>query len=115
MERGKRKARTGVVVSNKMSKTVVVEVERIYQHAFYHKVVRATTKFKVHDEENTCAIGDLVEIIETRPISRDKRWRIVKVLGKAKVKAHERPKKREKKEAAAEAVEPPIVSGEEKL
>jgi small subunit ribosomal protein S17 len=80
-----------------MNKTAVVQVERTFQHPFYKKVVRTTQKFKAHDEKNECAIGDLVEIMETRPVSRDKKWRIVKILGKAKVSFHELPKKREKK------------------
>lgn len=82
MQRGKRKVRTGMVVSTKMNKTVVVQVERVFRHPFYQKVVRASKKFKVHDEKNECRVGDLVKIMETRPISRDKRWRIVSILGR---------------------------------
>ena len=92
MERGKRKLKTGVVVSNKMDKTAVVLVERKYLHPLYSKVIRASNKFKAHDEKNECQIGDLVEIAETRPISRDKCWRIVKILGKAKLRARDYPK-----------------------
>ena len=85
------------MVSTKMDKTVVVEVERTYPHPFYQKVVRASEKFKVHDEKKECVVGDLVEIMETRPISRDKRWRMVKILGKGKLRVHELPKKKEGK------------------
>ncbi len=103
MQRAKRKVRTGVVVSSKMDKTAVIEVERVFQHSFYKKVVRASKKFKAHDEKNECVVGDLVEIMETRPISRSKRWRVVKIVGKGKVRAHELPKKREEKvDTAAE-------------
>jgi small subunit ribosomal protein S17 len=98
LERGKRKIRTGVVTSNKMAKTAVVEVERVYRHPLYQKVVRMTKKIKAHDEKNEANIGDLVEVMETRPFSRDKRWRLIKILGKGKLRLHELPKKREKKE-----------------
>jgi small subunit ribosomal protein S17 len=80
-----------------MDKTAVVEVGRTYRHPFYSKVVRASEKFKAHDEKNECVVGDLVSIMETRPISRDKRWRIVKILGKGEVRVHEIPKKKEDK------------------
>ena len=96
-DRAKRKVRTGVVVSSKMDKTAVVEVERTFRHSFYGKVVRATKKFKAHDEKNECVAGDLVEIMETRPFSRDKRWRVVRIMGKGKISAHELPKKKEEK------------------
>ena len=78
-----RKTRTGLVVSNKMEKTVVVEIHRRTQHPIYSKVVIRSTKFKAHDLVG-CSIGDLVEIMETRPISRDKHWRVVKILEKVK-------------------------------
>ncbi len=84
MERGNRKTRVGRVVSDKMDKTVVVAVETFVTHPLYKKQIKKTTKFKVHDENNECKIGDVVKIMETRPISKDKRWRIVKVLEKAK-------------------------------
>ena len=84
-ERGLRKQREGVVVSNKMQKTIVVVVERKVQHAKYRKFVRSRKSYKVHDEENTCQIGDRVRIVETRPLSRDKRWRLGAVLERAKV------------------------------
>lgn len=80
MNRGKVKTRVGVVVSNKMQKTVVVSVERVYRHPLYQKVIRMTTKFKAHDELGECKVGDRVEIMETRPISREKRWRVVKKI-----------------------------------
>lgn len=113
LKRGKRKMRTGVVVSDKMDKTAVVEVERVFQHPFYKKVVRATRKFKAHDEKNECSVGDLVEIMETRPFSRDKRWRIVRVLGKGKISLHELPKKRKRKEAPVETSQEKAESAEE--
>ena len=82
--RGYRKARRGYVVSSKMEKTVVVEVENRVKHAVYSKVIRRTTKVKVHDEANTAGVGDLVLISETRPLSATKRWRLVQILEKAK-------------------------------
>lgn len=94
--RAKRKIKTGVVVSDKMNKTVVVDIERVFRHPFYHKVVRASKRFKAHDEENKCVVGDKVEIMETKPLSKDKCWRVVKILGKGKTVAYERPKKKEK-------------------
>ena len=104
LNRGKRKTKNGIVVSNKMKKTVVVEVVRAYTHPLYDKVMQAYTRYKVHDEENQWRVGDLVEIMETKPISRDKRWRVVKILGKGKLRGREMPKKREaKKVEAAEA------------
>ncbi|MFH1386650.1 MAG: 30S ribosomal protein S17 [bacterium] len=78
MERGKVKTREGVVVSNKMKKTVVVKTERKFRHPLYQKVVRENNKFKAHDEDGVCQVGDIVEIMETRPMSRDKRWRVVR-------------------------------------
>jgi small subunit ribosomal protein S17 len=82
--RGYRKARRGYVVSDKMDKTVVVEVEDRVKHPKYAKVIRRTTKVKVHDEANTAGVGDLVAISETRPLSATKRWRVVEILEKAK-------------------------------
>ena len=82
--RGYRKARRGYVVSDKMEKTVVVEVENRVKHPVYGKVIRRTTKVKVHDQENTAGVGDLVLISETRPLSATKRWRLVEILEKAK-------------------------------
>ncbi|MGH7821853.1 MAG: 30S ribosomal protein S17 [Candidatus Binatia bacterium] len=84
-EHGVRKEREGVVVSDKMQKTVVVVVDRLVQHTKYGKFVRARKKFKVHDEKNESHVGDRVRIRETRPLSRDKRWRLVSVLERAKV------------------------------
>ena len=83
-ERGYRKTRRGYVVSDKMDKTVVVEVEDHVKHALYGKVVRRSSTIKAHDEQNTAGIGDLVLIAETRPLSASKRWRIVEILEKAK-------------------------------
>lgn len=83
-ERGHRKELIGRVVSNKMDKTVVVEVERLVRHPKYGKMIRRRTKVKAHDEENRCRIGDLVSLMETRPLSREKRWRVVEVLERAK-------------------------------
>ena len=82
--RNLRKTRVGLVTSNKMDKTIVVGIEDKVRHPLYKKIVKRTIKFKVHDEENTCNIGDKVEIMETRPLSKDKRWRLVKVLERAK-------------------------------
>lgn len=81
--RGKRKIRVGRVVSDKMDKTVVVQVERLVPHPLYGKVLRRRKKFKAHDENNECRIGDLVEIMETRPLSKTKRWRVVRILERA--------------------------------
>ncbi|HEX6472533.1 MAG TPA: 30S ribosomal protein S17 [Streptosporangiaceae bacterium] len=82
--RGKRKVREGLVVSDKMDKTVVVAVEDRVKHALYGKIIRRTTKYKVHDERNECGVGDRVRLMETRPLSATKRWRVVEVLEKAK-------------------------------
>jgi small subunit ribosomal protein S17 len=82
--RGTRKVRTGVVVSDKMDKTVVVEVEDIRQHRLYQKTIRRTTRLKAHDEQNTAGTGDIVRLAETRPLSATKRWRVVEVIQKAK-------------------------------
>lgn len=84
MERGNRKVRTGIVVSDKMDKTVVVAVETIVTHPLYKKQLKRTTKFKAHDESNECGIGDVVKIMETRPLSKDKNWRLVNIIEKAK-------------------------------
>ena len=83
-ERNYRKTRQGYVVSDKMDKTVVVEVEDRVKHALYGKVMRKTSKVKAHDEDNTAGVGDLVLIMETRPLSSSKRWRIVEIVEKAK-------------------------------
>jgi small subunit ribosomal protein S17 len=82
--RGYRKVREGLVVSDKMEKTIVVEVEDRVKHALYGKVIRRTNKLKVHDEQNVAGVGDRVQIMETRPTSATKRWRLVEVLEKAK-------------------------------
>ena len=82
--RGRRKVREGLVVSDKMNKTVVVAVEDQVKHPLYGKVMRRTNKLKAHDEQNECGIGDRVLIMETRPLSATKRWRIVQILEKAK-------------------------------
>lgn len=83
-DRGRRKVRVGRVVSDKMDKTVVVAVQRNMRHPLYGKIVRRTKKYKAHDERNDCHVGDMVEIIETRPISREKRWRVRSVVERAK-------------------------------
>lgn len=83
-DRGNRKVRIGRVVSDKMDKTVVVAVETFVAHPLYGKQVKRTTKFKAHDENNVCKIGDKVKIMETRPLSKDKRWRLVEIVEKAK-------------------------------
>ena len=81
----KRKTRTGKVISDKMDKTVVVLVESLRRHPLYKKVVRHTSKFKAHDETNACKIGDVVKIVETRPLSKDKRWRVAKIITRKEV------------------------------
>lgn len=78
MKRGKSKVREGVVVSNKMEKTVVVQVERVFRHPLYQKLMRVAKKFKAHDELRQCKVGDRVEIMETRPLSKDKCWRVIR-------------------------------------
>ena len=83
-QRGLRKTLTGIVVSDKMDKTIVVKAERLVKHPVFHKYVRRHVKYKAHDEQNQCRIGDTVVIIESRPMSRDKRWRMLEVLEKAK-------------------------------
>ena len=83
-ERNLRKTRTGMVVFDKMDKTVVVAVIDNVRHPLYKKIVKRTVKFKAHDEQNACGIGDTVMIMETRPISKDKRWRVVEIIEKAK-------------------------------
>ena len=83
-ERNFRKTRIGVVTSNKMAKTITVEVERKVKHPIYGKFVKKTTKFHAHDDKNECSIGDLVKIMETRPLSKTKKWRLVEVVEKVK-------------------------------
>jgi small subunit ribosomal protein S17 len=82
-KKGQRKTRQGIVVSNKVDKTVVVRVERLTKHSRYNKVIKRASKFKAHDEQNQCAIGDIVEIMETRPLSKDKRWRVTEIVRRA--------------------------------
>jgi small subunit ribosomal protein S17 len=84
MERGQPKSRIGVVKSNKMQKTVTVEVKRRVRHAKYGKFLTKRMKYKAHDEENACQVGDTVRIVETRPMSKDKRWRVAETLEKAR-------------------------------
>jgi small subunit ribosomal protein S17 len=81
--RSRRKTRVGEVVSNKMDKTAVVAVTRLVRHALYGRFVKKTSKFKVHDEKNECQMGDVVKIMETRPLSKDKRWRLVEIMKKS--------------------------------
>ena len=83
-ERNLRKTRVGIVVSDKMDKTIVVAIKDNVQHPLYKKFIKRTVKLKAHDETNQCRIGDKVEVMETRPLSKDKRWRLVKVLEQAK-------------------------------
>ena len=83
-ERGKRKLMTGIVVSDKMEKTAVVSIERLVKHATYGKYVRRRNKFKVHDEKNECKEGDTIRFMETRPLSKEKRWRFVEFVERAK-------------------------------
>ena len=83
-ERNLRKTRVGIVVSNKMDKTVVVAIQDNVRHPLYNKIVKRTVKLKAHDENNTCSVGDVVRVMETRPLSREKRWRLVEIVEKAK-------------------------------
>ena len=83
-QRGIRKTRVGVVVSDKMDKTIVVEIRTRVKHPLYGKIMNKTNKLKAHDEENVCGIGDTVRVMETRPLSKDKRWRLVEIVEKAK-------------------------------
>ena len=83
-ERTLRKVRVGMVVSDKMDKTVVVAIEDSVRHPLYKKIIKRTVKFKAHDEQNACGVGDTVEIMETRPLSKDKNWRVTKIIEKAK-------------------------------
>ncbi|MBQ9008027.1 MAG: 30S ribosomal protein S17 [Clostridia bacterium] len=83
-ERGMRKTRVGVVVSDKMDKTITVAVKYRVRHPLYGKIINRTTKIKAHDEKNECGIGDTVRVMETRPLSHDKRWRLVEIIEKAK-------------------------------
>ena len=82
--RGMRKPRVGVVVSDKMDKTITIAVKYRVRHPLYGKIMNRTTKIKAHDENNECGIGDTVRVMETRPLSRDKRWRLVEIIEKAK-------------------------------
>ena len=83
MTRGQRKVRVGVVTSNRMMKTIVVRVDHKVRHRKYHRVIKQAGAFKVHDEQNSAMVGDLVKIMETRPISKDKRWRLVEIVKRA--------------------------------
>lgn len=84
MERNLRKTRTGKVTSNKMDKTITVAIEDHVKHPLYNKIVKRTYKLKAHDENNECNIGDTVKVMETRPLSKDKRWRLVEIIERAK-------------------------------
>ncbi|MCI9315453.1 MAG: 30S ribosomal protein S17 [Lachnospiraceae bacterium] len=84
MDRNLRKTRTGKVTSNKMDKTIVVAIENHVKHPLYNKIVKKTYKLKAHDEKNECNIGDTVKVMETRPLSKDKRWRLVEIVERAK-------------------------------
>jgi len=84
VERNLRKVRTGKVISNKMDKTIVVAVENHVKHPLYGKIVKKTYKLKAHDEKNECNIGDTVRVVETRPLSKDKRWRLTEIIERAK-------------------------------
>jgi small subunit ribosomal protein S17 len=81
---GHRKVRMGTVVSNKMDKTVTILIERLVEHPLYHRVVKRSKKIFVHDENNNCQIGDKVKVVETRPLSKNKRWRVIEIIEKAK-------------------------------
>lgn len=94
MNKPGKKVKTGLIVSNKMQKTVVVEVQRVFAHPFFGKVVKSSKRFKAHDENQKCAIGDLVEITETRPLSGGKCWRVSRIIGKSTVRIKDLPKTR---------------------
>ncbi|MBQ8081350.1 MAG: 30S ribosomal protein S17 [Clostridia bacterium] len=83
-QRGMRKTRTGVVVSDKMDKTIVVKLSTLVKHPLYSKYIKKTTKIKAHDENNECGVGDTVKVMETRPLSKEKHWRLVEIVEKAK-------------------------------
>lgn len=83
-ERNLRKTRVGIVVSDKMDKTVVIKIKDRVRHPLYGKIMNTTSKLKVHDENNECGVGDTIRVMETRPLSRDKRWRLVEIVEKAK-------------------------------
>ena len=83
-ERNLRKTRAGIVVSDKMDKTVVIAIEDNVRHPLYKKIIKRTVKLKAHDENNECRVGDRVSVMETRPLSKDKRWRVVEIIEKAK-------------------------------
>jgi small subunit ribosomal protein S17 len=83
-ERGKRKVRVGTVVSDKMDKTVVVEVENTVQHPLYKRTIYRTVRLKAHDPENACRVGDRVRVMSTRPLSKEKRWRVVEIIERAR-------------------------------
>lgn len=83
-DRAMRKTRLGTVISDRMDKTIVVRVQTLKEHPRYKKVVRQSSRFKVHDEQNQCGVGDRVRIVETRPLSHDKRWRLLEIVEKAK-------------------------------
>jgi small subunit ribosomal protein S17 len=85
LERNSRKVRVGKVVSDKMDKTIVVAVERTTPHPLFGKIIRHTKKYKVHDQDNECGIGDRVRIMETRPISKEKRWRLLEIIEKSRL------------------------------
>lgn len=82
-ERGNRKTRTGIVVSDKMDKTVVVKVDRIVKHPVYNKYIKRSANYKAHDKDNSCQVGDRVLIVETRPLSKDKRWQVRQIIEKS--------------------------------
>jgi small subunit ribosomal protein S17 len=83
-ERALRKTRVGLVVSDKMDKTIVVAVQRLVRHSLYGRIIKMTSRLKAHDEGNECRVGDKVKIMETRPLSKDKRWRVVSIIEKSK-------------------------------
>lgn len=120
---GQRKSQVGTVVSNKMQKTVVVAVEKHKRHRLYHKTLRLTRRYKAHDEENECRLGDIVRIEETRPLSREKRWRVAEILQRGDVaeiaprdigvpELEPRPAPAAKPAAPAPAAEAPVAAEE---
>lgn len=97
-ERGRRRTMTGVVVSEKMDKTVVVAVETVRPHPLYDKPMRRTRRYKAHDERNECRVGDVVRLMETRPLSREKRWRVVEIVARGRAAGGDQAAAREEAE-----------------
>jgi len=112
-QRGKRKTFIGEVVSDKMDKTVVVQVTRLVRHPLYEKVIKKRKKFHAHDEHNECRVGDIVEIMETRPLSKTKRWRVVRIIRRAGERAAPEEAPLPEEEISEASLQPEAPSGEQ--